>query len=67
MRVKTDTVTDETFRNACEDENIALARLLETIRPERYEIIRVLRYPDVDIIEYKIYPNNDRPTDYVLK
>ena len=57
------------FRYACANGRLEVAKwLAEEVKPARYEITEVTRYDEGNYgIQYKIYENNDRPMDYILK
>lgn len=51
---------DHAFETVCLCENLEMAKWFEEMKPERYEIIGVIPTHCCDIIDYKIYKNNDR-------
>ena len=63
---------EDAFRSACYFGQLKVAQwLADEVKPERYEITEVSTDEngkhEIHEIQYKIYPNNDRPLDYVLK
>ena len=60
---------EDAFCNACLVGHLEVAQwLADEVKPERYEITEVTSNArGKHKIQYKIYENNDRPMDYILK
>ena len=58
----------ELFKFYCNLGKLEFAQVITEVRPERYEITEITTDENgKHKIKYKIYPDNDKPVDYILK